>query len=362
MNGNTSLKSEVENLRKRVLAFAILDGLGKPFNRLVDKQIAGYLVLIIMCTSIMMSMSIQANKLSISIFLAIILTSVTTASALYSVILLFRKAAGWLDDALSDPICAAQVNSEIVKWLKNIGSYWTQIIIAVISVIVAIVLANVSHVFFNQEFLNNNASYFAVAIIGFSLGQGAYWSNRVLNILRIIKEIDNKLLCLYKIDPSKSEFLISLARTYRLYMVTSALLITLSVGILIFAGVDLNSKSTWIPVSLSVIGYIGTLRVFIVSQLAFSSIIRNEKRKSINIVQSEINKLIAEYTLFDLAKSDMLKSHCAVLKMINKAPNSMLNLKSTWTLFGTLITQSVLFIMKPETLKFLYNSVVSSGR
>lgn len=149
---------------------------------------------------------------------------------------------------------------------------------------------------------------------------------------------------IYQLDPSNSELVGRLSRllSYAFY-VTMAYIVQLSFG-LSFIGVF----TTEMPVPgivVSALVWVPTVGLFIAGQLNLSNMIARAKWKTLNEVQSKIEKLQSEQDMPDKETLERLAKLMDYHDRIAGTPNSALNLRSSLNFLNSLLLPIIAFLI-----------------
>lgn len=149
---------------------------------------------------------------------------------------------------------------------------------------------------------------------------------------------------LYQLDPSSSELVGRLSRllSYAFY-VTMAYIVQLSFG-LSFVGV-LTTETPVPGIVVSALVWVPTVALFIAGQLNISNMIARAKWKTLNEVQSRIERLQAEQDVPDKDTLERLAKLMDYHDRIGNTPNSALNFRSSLNFLNSLLLPILAFLI-----------------
>lgn len=341
-----SIKKEIINRKYWSLPEIILDGVGKSFQRLTQNKItlpywgSGILVALVTITigtliSTILS-EIHNSTISNAILMAIwtIIIGYICIVGMYQVIRLFYET---LCEPVIDSIESITDLDNLYNWLSTSSRIRRQILFSVI--FTAIMTAFFLPIIWQFGSLYPRFGLTAVAVLVFF--QGGMTVYYLLPFTDLINRLGTYKIRLYATDPSSSEIVESLSRTFNKSTLFGAEIeAILTFGLVFFGFLQQPSFLIWIALSWFIL-FVN----FAGNQTVLTRIITRTKRAKLNDIQAQIEKLELSENISEQKTMDSINRLIDYHDRIKNTPNSAINLYSILNFMNSLLLPVIGFFL-----------------
>jgi hypothetical protein len=249
------------------------------------------------------------------------------------------------EEGVSTPVAplGSDLDKELSSWVRKVVNPWFQLAGSLLSIVViTVALLIVDKIEISFEYI---AKFIAIFIVVFSMGQGAYWA--IVSPL-FTKKLSSGSLSDLRVDPlypSRTPILLAASKFLSVAAVSDALMVTLCVISLFIVRPNFSKGNIAYPFVIVFTGYLLTTWNFLYPQLNLARIIQAAKKKALNEIRCEANKLYKRLGKLDATELERLDQIMKLYETINKGPDTMINLQALRAVIGSYLAPTIIAIL-----------------
>jgi hypothetical protein len=308
------------------------------------KRIIACVTLFLFCFSLIrLALFIARQPSKASLAIALITASISSLS-FYLISWNYSYIVNQVSEALSATQLGEDLDGNLSAWVKAAVNPWSQFVGSLVSVIAVTVI-----LFFivDRTKLSSAhfAKFFALLLVVFSMGQGAYWA--IVSPL-FTKELSNGSLSDLDVDPlfpTRTPILIAASKFLSVAAMTDAFMVTLCLVSLFIVRPSFSKGSNIYPFIIVLVGYLLTTWNFLYPQFNLARIIQQAKKNTLNKIRSEANNLYSRFEKLSSSEFERLEQIMKLYDTISKGPDTMINLLAFRSFIGSILAPTIAGIL-----------------
>jgi hypothetical protein len=346
-NAECKLVRLLSEARSKILACLVLDRIGTLFSRqqAQTKRAARAVALFFVLEFILLVVItlLEGRELP-AVILPVLLTSITTAFALYVFVDGFGPIVGQLEPILDDPSSEEHINAVIKDWLTKATSsplqWFFPSLLTVLGLTALFILQHLPQ----PPFAISLSSYVALGLAALAVGHAGYWALVLPTIARQLYQLSARELKVFPLDPGRTPSLLATSRALGKSALLGAVVITLCMVTFFSLRPATTSTSTWSLFLLLVLGYLIASYEYFYPQFHFARIIQREKDHSIHELQATLSKYWARRDTLDNDDFARIDHLLALIKTLEGGKDTTIDFASLRSYLVSLLTPTLTYL------------------
>ncbi len=339
---------EFRECRKRILCNIVLDKfVGWPFKRFDNgaRRILALGFLFLIFETIELLVLVIIREPIPPVFVASLIAALIASLSIYVVSWCYQYTLEQTEAAISISALDKIVDNRSADWLRKRVNPWTQILTSVVLIILAVLAVYVIEGKVDFPFESNVATFVALSLVVFGMGQGGYWAIVAPLMTRKLAQGDVPEIGIYSLYLSKTPILVAVSKVLSVFAIWDAVMVTLCLIGLFVLRPDFGRGSILYLIALVLGGYLVTSWTFLYPQFNLARVVERVKENTLLQIQLESNRLYKRLGKLENADFERLKHLMELHESVNRGPNTVISLSGLRSFFGSLIGPTIVAIL-----------------
>jgi len=342
---------EFHECGKRVLCNIVLGKLAgllfKQFNTGIRRNLILALGLLFILFEIIELLTLTIIRQPIlPVFIVSLVAALVASLSFYVVSWCYQYTLEQVEAAIRVSKLGENVEKRLADWLRKTVNPWIQLSTSVMLIILVTLAVYVIEQKVGLPFINwNFATFVAVSIVTFGMGQSGYWAVITPLITRELRRSDISEIRVYPLYPNKTPFLVAVSKVLSVFAIWDAVMVTLCLIGLFALRLDFSKGNALYFLMLVFVGYLVTSWTFLYPQFNLTQVVQRAKEKTLHQIQHESSRLYEEPDKLENADIERLKHLMEIHEIVRKSPNTVIGFSGLRSFIVSLITPTIVSVL-----------------